>query len=93
MEKSINYLFEGHTESYVQCKDVDVRSTKRESFMDIQLVVKVGRGRGRRGEHVCGTRVHSRGLSKYACCQHLALRQRSCLIVCNPGLPGRVRVV
>jgi hypothetical protein len=44
VEKSINYLFEGHTESYVECKDVDVRSTKRESFMDIQLVVRV-RGR------------------------------------------------
>lgn len=41
VEKSINYLFEGHTESYVECKNIDVRSTKRESFMDIQLVVKV----------------------------------------------------
>ncbi len=47
VEKSINYLFEGHTESYVECKSVDVRSTKRESFMDIQLVVKVGRRPGR----------------------------------------------
>ena len=41
VEKSINYLFEGYTESYVECTNVDVRSTKRESFMDIQLVVRV----------------------------------------------------
>lgn len=40
VERSVSYLFEGHTESYVECKDVDVRSTRKESFMDIQLVVK-----------------------------------------------------
>jgi ubiquitin carboxyl-terminal hydrolase 7 len=40
VEKAINYLFEGHTYSYIECINVDCRSTRKESFMDLQLDVK-----------------------------------------------------
>jgi ubiquitin carboxyl-terminal hydrolase 7 len=40
VERIINDLFEGHTYSFVECSNVDYKSTRRESFMDLQLDVK-----------------------------------------------------
>eukprot|EP00798_Chlamydomonas_sp_ICE-L_P025290 gene25290-10943_t len=40
VEKVITQLFEGHTHSYISCMDVDYSSTRKESFMDLQLDVK-----------------------------------------------------
>eukprot|EP00742_Colponemidia_sp_Colp-10_P010339 GILJ01011350.1.p1 GENE.GILJ01011350.1~~GILJ01011350.1.p1 ORF type:complete len:1306 (+),score=226.14 GILJ01011350.1:105-4022(+) len=39
-EGAINRLFEGKTVNFVRCLDVDYRSTREESFYDIQLNVK-----------------------------------------------------
>jgi ubiquitin carboxyl-terminal hydrolase 7 len=36
----INELFEGHTSNYLECVNVDYKSSRRESFMDLQLDVK-----------------------------------------------------
>ncbi len=36
----INQLFEGHTYNYVQCVNVEYKSDRTESFMDLQLDVK-----------------------------------------------------
>lgn len=40
VEKVINELFEGHTSNYLECVNVDYKSSRRESFMDLQLDVK-----------------------------------------------------
>jgi ubiquitin carboxyl-terminal hydrolase 7 len=40
VEKVINELFEGHTSNYLACVNVDYKSSRRESFMDLQLDVK-----------------------------------------------------
>ncbi len=40
MEKVISELFEGHTSNFIDCINVDYKSTRRESFMDLQLDVK-----------------------------------------------------
>jgi ubiquitin carboxyl-terminal hydrolase 7 len=40
VERVINQLFEGHTYNYVQCVDVEYKSDRTESFMDLQLDVK-----------------------------------------------------
>ncbi len=40
MERVINELFEGHTLNYLQCVNVDYKSQRRESYMDLQLDVK-----------------------------------------------------
>ncbi|KAK9823704.1 hypothetical protein WJX72_004794 [[Myrmecia] bisecta] len=40
VEGTINKLFEGHTHNFIECTDVDFKSTRRESFMDLQLDVK-----------------------------------------------------
>lgn len=40
MERTINELFEGHTYNFIECVNVDYRSTRRESYMDLQLDVK-----------------------------------------------------
>jgi hypothetical protein len=39
-ERVINELFEGHTSNYLECVNVDYKSSRRESFMDLQLDVK-----------------------------------------------------
>ena len=36
----INELFEGHTCNFIECVNVDYKSTRKESFMDLQLDVK-----------------------------------------------------
>lgn len=36
----INELFEGHTSNYLECVNIDYTSSRRESFMDLQLDVK-----------------------------------------------------
>jgi len=36
----INELFEGHTFNFLECVNVDYKSSRRESFMDLQLDVK-----------------------------------------------------
>jgi ubiquitin carboxyl-terminal hydrolase 7 len=36
----INELFEGHTFNFIECVGVDYKSSRRESFMDLQLDVK-----------------------------------------------------
>lgn len=40
MEKAINELFEGFTYNFIECIGVDYKSTRKESFMDLQLDVK-----------------------------------------------------
>lgn len=40
VEKTINELFEGHTYNFIECIDVSYKSTRKESFMDLQLDVK-----------------------------------------------------
>lgn len=40
VEGMINKLFEGHTLNYLECINVDYKSTRQESFMDVQLDVK-----------------------------------------------------
>jgi ubiquitin carboxyl-terminal hydrolase 7 len=40
VEGTMAALFEGHTETFLECTDVPYKSTKRESFMDLQLDVK-----------------------------------------------------
>ena len=40
MEKVISELFEGHTSNFIDCINVDYKSTRKESFMDLQLDVK-----------------------------------------------------
>ncbi|XP_057498145.1 ubiquitin C-terminal hydrolase 13-like isoform X2 [Actinidia eriantha] len=40
VEGTIQQLFEGHQMNYIECINVDVRSTRKESFYDLQLDVK-----------------------------------------------------
>lgn len=40
VEGLVNQLFEGHTLNYIRCINVDYKSSRRESFMDLQLDVK-----------------------------------------------------
>ncbi|KAL5702532.1 ubiquitinyl hydrolase 1 [Ranunculus cassubicifolius] len=40
VEGTIQNLFEGHHMNYIECIDVDYKSTRKESFCDIQLDVK-----------------------------------------------------
>ncbi|KAL5701003.1 ubiquitinyl hydrolase 1 [Ranunculus cassubicifolius] len=40
VEGTIQKLFEGHHMNYIECIDVDYKSTRKESFCDIQLDVK-----------------------------------------------------
>ena len=40
VDKVINQLFEGHTLNYIDCINVDFKSTRNESFMDLSLDVK-----------------------------------------------------
>ncbi len=41
VEGTIARLFEGHMHMFIECINVDYKSTRRESFMDLQLDVKV----------------------------------------------------
>ena len=43
VEGTIARLFEGHMHMFIECIGVDVRSTRRESYMDLQLDVKGAR--------------------------------------------------
>jgi len=40
VENTIQHLFEGHVVNYIECINVDYKSTRKESFMDLQLDVK-----------------------------------------------------
>ncbi|KAL0719716.1 hypothetical protein Bca4012_069040 [Brassica carinata] len=40
VEGTIQKLFEGHHMNYIECINVDYKSTRKESFYDLQLVVK-----------------------------------------------------
>jgi hypothetical protein len=40
VERVITELFEGHTFNFIECVGVDYKSSRRESFMDLQLDVK-----------------------------------------------------
>lgn len=40
VEKVINELFEGHTLNFIECVNVEYKSSRKESFMDLQLDVK-----------------------------------------------------
>ncbi|XP_019427988.1 PREDICTED: ubiquitin carboxyl-terminal hydrolase 13-like isoform X3 [Lupinus angustifolius] len=40
VEGTIQHLFEGHHMNYIECINVDYKSTRRESFYDLQLDVK-----------------------------------------------------
>lgn len=40
VDKVINQLFEGHTLNYIDCINVNFKSTRKESFMDLSLDVK-----------------------------------------------------
>ncbi|CAL9089521.1 unnamed protein product [Musa textilis] len=40
VEGTIQYLFEGHHMNYIECINVDYKSTRKESFYDLQLDVK-----------------------------------------------------
>lgn len=40
VEGTIGQLFEGHMHMFIECINVDYKSTRQESFMDLQLDVK-----------------------------------------------------
>ncbi len=40
VEGVVPRLFEGHTQAFIECLNVDFRSQRRESFQDLQLDVK-----------------------------------------------------
>ncbi|XP_055829914.1 ubiquitin C-terminal hydrolase 13-like isoform X2 [Solanum dulcamara] len=40
VEGTIQHLFEGHNMNYIECINVDYKSRRKESFYDLQLVVK-----------------------------------------------------
>ena len=40
VQGAISHLFEGHTFNFVECINVDYKSTRKESYMDLQLDVK-----------------------------------------------------
>lgn len=40
MEGVINRLFEGHTLNYLECINVDFKSSRKESYMDLQVATK-----------------------------------------------------
>lgn len=40
VEGTIGRLFEGHMHMFIECINVDYKSTRRESYMDLQLDVK-----------------------------------------------------
>ncbi|PSC73213.1 ubiquitin carboxyl-terminal hydrolase 12 [Micractinium conductrix] len=40
VEGMINKLFQGHKDNYVECIDVDFKSTNKEPFIDVQLLVQ-----------------------------------------------------
>eukprot|EP00271_Cylindrocystis_brebissonii_P022318 TRINITY_DN8549_c0_g1_i1.p1 TRINITY_DN8549_c0_g1~~TRINITY_DN8549_c0_g1_i1.p1 ORF type:complete len:1105 (+),score=260.24 TRINITY_DN8549_c0_g1_i1:215-3529(+) len=40
VENTIQHLFEGHHMNYIECVNVDYKSTRKESFYDLQLDVK-----------------------------------------------------
>lgn len=40
VQGTISHLFEGHTFNFVECINVDYKSTRKESYMDLQLDVK-----------------------------------------------------
>lgn len=40
VQGAINHLFEGHTFNFVECINVEYKSTRKESYMDLQLDVK-----------------------------------------------------
>lgn len=40
VEGTIAQLFEGHMHMFIECINVDYKSTRKESFMDLQLDVK-----------------------------------------------------
>lgn len=37
VEGMVNKLFEGHTLNYLECINVDYKSSRKESFMDLQV--------------------------------------------------------
>jgi len=40
VDGTIQHLFEGHLVNYIDCIDVDYRSTRKEEWLDLQLDVK-----------------------------------------------------
>lgn len=40
VEGTVNKLFEGHTLNYIECINIDYKSSRREAFQDLQLDVK-----------------------------------------------------
>lgn len=51
VERVISELFEGHTVNYIRCINVDYKSERKESFMDLQVgsgdAVRMVMGQGR----------------------------------------------
>ena len=37
---AISHLFEGHTQSFVECVNVEYKSARKETYMDLSLDVK-----------------------------------------------------
>jgi ubiquitin carboxyl-terminal hydrolase 7 len=40
VEGTIQKLFEGHTVNFINCVDVEYKSTRKEAYLDLQLDVK-----------------------------------------------------
>ncbi|KAL2228701.1 UNVERIFIED_CONTAM: Ubiquitin carboxyl-terminal hydrolase 13, partial [Sesamum indicum] len=40
VDGAIQYLFERHPKNYLECSNVDYKSSRQESFYDLQLYVK-----------------------------------------------------
>lgn len=40
VEGTINTLFQGHFQNYIECINIDFKSVRKEEFLDLQLVVK-----------------------------------------------------
>ena len=40
VEGTINKLFQGHFQNYIECINIDFKSVRKEEFLDLQLVVK-----------------------------------------------------
>ena len=40
VDKTIDHLFQGHVVNYIECINVDYKSTRKESYLDLSLIVK-----------------------------------------------------
>jgi hypothetical protein len=84
----INELFEGHTINFLECVNVDYTSSRRESFMDLQLDVK-GCPDIYASFDKCGRRPGPCGVVLLLCVGHAGLGRRAA-VLCRVGADAAV---